>query len=106
MWLGVQSGVVGAFHDMRYRDGSVDLAAGDILLLYTDGTTEARARDGAFFGEDGLRDVVLREVPRGFDGLLDRLLAEVDAFTGNSLDDDVAMVALRFDEVGAPEAGE
>ena len=104
MWLGVQSGVVGAFHDMRYRDGSVDLSAGDILLLYTDGTTEARARDGAFFGEEGLRDAVLREVPEGFDGLLDRLLAEVDAFTGNSLDDDVAMVALRFDAVGLPES--
>ena len=53
MWLGVQSGVVGAFHDMRYRDGSVDLSAGDILLLYTDGTTEARARDGALLWRGG-----------------------------------------------------
>lgn len=99
-WLGVQSGVVGAFHDMVYRNGRVSLSTGDMLLLYTDGTTEARARDGRFFGEDGLRDTVMQEAVRGFDGLLDRLLATVDAFTGNSLDDDVAMVALRFDEVG------
>ena len=42
----------------------------------------------------------MQEGPRGFDGLLDRLLATVEAFTGNSLEDDVAMVALRFDEVG------
>lgn len=99
-WLGVQSGVVGAFHEMTYRNGRVTLNPGDTLLLYTDGTTEARARDGLFFGEDGLRDAVMQEGPRGFDGLLDRLLATVDAFTGNSLDDDVAMVALRFDTVG------
>ncbi len=99
-WLDVQSGVVGAFADMAYRDGKVGLSDGDILLLYTDGTTEARAGDGRFFGEDGLRDAAMREGQRGFEGLLDRLLSTVEAFTGNSLDDDVAMVALRFDEVG------
>ena len=74
--------------------------AGDVLVLYTDGTTEARARDGRFFGEDGLRDTLMREGAQGFDGLLDRLLSTVDDFTGNSLEDDVAMVALRFDKVG------
>jgi hypothetical protein len=42
----------------------------------------------------------MREGVRGFEGLTDRLLASVEAFTGNSLDDDVAMVALRFDQVG------
>lgn len=100
-WLGVQSGVVGAFHDMSYRDGVVDVCKGDIMVLYTDGTTEARSVGGAFFGEEGLRDAVMREGPHDFDGLLDRLLATVEAFTGNRMDDDVAMVALRFDEVGA-----
>lgn len=98
--LDVQSGVVGAFHDMLYQDGEMSLGAGDILMLYTDGTTEARDPRGAFFGEDGLRDALTRETARGFDGLTDRLLATLDDFTGNNLEDDVAMVALRFDEVG------
>jgi serine phosphatase RsbU (regulator of sigma subunit) len=48
-WLGEQSGVVGAFHDMAYHDGHVTLYEGDLLVLYTDGTTEARAADGRFF---------------------------------------------------------
>ena len=103
VWLGVQSGVVGAFHEMTYRNGRISLGEGDVLVLYTDGATEARARDGRFLGEDGLRDVVMRQMQAGYDGLVDRLLAEVDAFTGNSLDDDVAMVALRFDTVGETE---
>ena len=98
--LDVQSGVVGAFHDLSYQDGVTRVRKGDVLLLYTDGTTEARDEHGAFFGETGLREMVMREVPRGFDGLLDRLLATLDAFTGRNLDDDVAMVAVRFDEVG------
>ena len=102
--LDVQSGVVGAFHEMRYRNGSVRLEPGDMLLLYTDGTTEARATDGSFFGEDGLRDAVMSEFPRGFEGVLDRLLSHLDSFTERHLDDDVAMVSLRFDDVrGAGE---
>ena len=83
-----------------YRDGRVPLAAGDVLLLYTDGTTEARRPDGAFFGEEGLRDAVMAEQGRPFEGFLDRMLGMLDEFTGHHLDDDVAMVALRFDEVG------
>ena len=103
--LDVQSGVVGAFHDMEYKNGTVRLHEGDILLLYTDGTTEARSPEGAFFGETGLRDMIMNEVPRGFDGLLNRFLSTLDRYTGRRLDDDVAMVALRFDELGSGDSG-
>lgn len=102
--LDVQSGVVGAFHDMEYKNGTVGLYEGDILLLYTDGTTEARSPEGAFFGETGLRDMIMNEVPRGFDGLLNRFLSTLDRYTGRRLDDDVAMVALRFDELGGVDS--
>ena len=103
--LDVQSGVVGAFHDMEYKNGTIRLHEGDILLLYTDGTTEARSPEGAFFGETGLRDMIMNEVPRGFDGLLNRFLSTLDRYTGRRLDDDVAMVALRFDELGSGDSG-
>lgn len=103
--LDVQSGVVGAFHDMEYKNGTIRLHEGDILLLYTDGTTEARSPEGAFFGETGLRDMIMNEVPRGFDGLLNRFLSTLDRYTGRRLDDDVAMVALRFDELGSADSG-
>ena len=103
--LDVQSGVVGAFHDMEYKNGTIRLHEGDILLLYTDGTTEARSPEGAFFGETGLRDMIMNEVPQGFDGLLNRFLSTLDRYTGRRLDDDVAMVALRFDELGSGDSG-
>ena len=100
--LDVQSGVVGAFHDMVYQDGVVGIEEGDVLILYTDGTTEARSPSGDFFGEQGLRDMVMRESGEGkdFDGFLERLLATLERFCGGSLNDDVSMVALRFDVVG------
>ena len=97
--LDVQSGVVGAFHDISYVDGVARLERGDVLLLYTDGTTEARDASGAFFGDEGLRDMVMRESAgeKPFDGFVERLLGALDAFTGHNLEDDVAMVAVRFD---------
>ena len=99
--LDEQSGVVGAFRGMSYHDGRVRLREGDRLLLYTDGVTEARSPSGAFFGEQGLRDAVMEEAGGDYGHMLDRLLARLDVFTARSLDDDVAMVTLRFDELGA-----
>lgn len=107
-FLDVQSGVVGAFKDLSYVDGTVELSPGDVLLLYTDGTTEARDPSGAFFGEDGLRELVMRECAPGkrFDGFVERLLDAVDAFTHQSLEDDMALLALRYDGLGEKDAGE
>ena len=51
--------------------------------------------------EQGLRDAVMEEASGDYEHMLDRLLARLDAFTGRSLDDDVAMVTLRFDDLGA-----
>lgn len=104
--LDVQSGVVGAFHDIAYQDGVTRFSTGDVLLLYTDGTTEARDPAGAFFGEEGLREAVMRESADGrpFEGFVGRLLTTLDDFTGNNLEDDVAMVALRFDDAPAASA--
>ena len=96
--LDVQSGVVGAFEEMHYQDGVVQLNTGDTLVLYTDGVTEARDKNGAFFGEDGLREAVMREIEVGPKGLLNRLLATLDVFTGRNLEDDVAMVRLTIAE--------
>ncbi len=102
--LTVQSGVVGAFETMVYEAGTFRFSAGDILFMYTDGAIEARNPDREFFGERRLFDVLLSASASGVEGLCQSVLAELDAFTGSVLDDDIAMVALRFD-VDATTAG-
>ncbi len=101
--LDVQSGVVGAFPGMFYREGEVALAEGDVLLLYTDGATEARSPAGAFFGEEGLRDLVLSLCAAGSGDLAHDVLEAIDEFTGRRLDDDVALVDVTFDTLGDGE---
>lgn len=95
--MSVQSVVVGAFETMSYEAGSFEFSPGDILFMYTDGAIEARDPAGDFFGEQRLRDTLLREASSGIDGLCGRVLSALDAFAASALEDDVAMVALRFD---------
>ena len=98
--LTVQSGVVGAFETMAYEGGSFAFNEGDILFMYTDGAVEARNAGREFFGERRLFDVLLQASSKGVEGLCDSVLSALDTFSGSALDDDIALVALRFDRAG------
>jgi DNA-binding NarL/FixJ family response regulator len=88
MALGMEEG--GAWQQKIAR-----LAAGDLLLLYTDGVTEAQKRGGAFFGEQRLLDVLRRNKERSAREVLENVLDEVDTFTGGvKRQDDIALVVM------------
>ncbi|MFB7176811.1 PP2C family protein-serine/threonine phosphatase [Streptomyces sp. NPDC056257] len=68
-------------------------AAGDVLLLYTDGVLEARDREGAFYPLAERVAACSGMHPRA---LLDHLCRDLLAHaTGNTLGDDAAMVAIE-----------
>jgi sigma-B regulation protein RsbU (phosphoserine phosphatase) len=81
------------FYGSSHRKPDViHLGLGDLLLLYTDGVTEAR-RDRQLFGSERLQRLMSRKrisAERLPDLVLDRVLA----FSGGTLRDDVAMLAL------------
>lgn len=86
---------------MVYENGTFSFNPGDILFRYTDGALRMpRRAAGEFFGEARLREVLLRAAAEGVEGLCAQVLDELDAFTGSALDDDIALVALRFDRRG------
>lgn len=71
----------------------VDFAPGDMMLLYTDGTTEARDRDGVFFRLDEPHPSWAR-LPDP-DPLLDHILRAVHEHAGPRLGDDLALLAVK-----------
>jgi sigma-B regulation protein RsbU (phosphoserine phosphatase) len=76
--------------------GELDLAAGDLLLLLTDGVTEAQNREGEFFEADRVLRCVAEA--RGEDAarIVRRLLTAVAAFTAEEPQrDDVTAVVCR-----------
>ena len=66
----------------------VGLESGDALLLYTDGVTEARNANGAFFP-------LTERLTRSPDWTLDNLLDELVRHSGGQLDDDAALVLAQ-----------
>ena len=58
-------GDVRSFTKPEVSVGSEHLEPGDLLLLYTDGVTEARSPDGDFFGVQRLTDLVIRNLAAG-----------------------------------------
>jgi serine phosphatase RsbU (regulator of sigma subunit) len=79
----------------------VPFPPGSLLVLHTDGLTEARNAADAFYDlAEGLRG---RRFP-GPAALLDHLLAEVGAHTGGHRNDDMALLAVMRDPAGPPAA--
>lgn len=82
------------------RTGQRAIAAGDVLVLTTDGLTDRVGEAGARFGEKRLRELMVR-YPMGRDGasvlpLRDAIVAEVDAFGGPApADDDLTLIVCQ-----------
>jgi len=84
--LGVQEGA-------RYPLAAAELEPGDVLVVYTDGLTEA-PRDGEPFGEERVWDVLDRHAHRRAADVLEELLAAVRAWGDGPLDD-LTIVVLK-----------
>lgn len=80
--------------DWRASEARHALAAGDAVVLVSDGVAAARNRDGAPWGERRLQRT-LRELGAGAHDVADATLAAVDGHVGDArLDDDVLIVAV------------
>jgi hypothetical protein len=82
-----------------FEERSVQLQQGDVLLLYTDGITEAEDREGNFFGEDRLCALLGKYRDLKPIQLIKQLLESVHRFTGEEpLHDDLTLVVMRVEE--------
>ncbi len=89
--------LVGLIEEAEYTDLTIALQPGDGLLLVTDGVAECFNREGEAFGEARLIDVLASAGPISLDGLLDRIVAELDRFSdGIPASDDVTALVVRF----------
>jgi phosphoserine phosphatase RsbU/P len=88
--------VVGAFPIARYQEKTVALEHGDLLVAYTDGVTEPENVYGEMFGEDRLKDMVVKYARSDSSELIARTMEAVVLWTGSSeLQDDMTMVVAR-----------
>jgi sigma-B regulation protein RsbU (phosphoserine phosphatase) len=77
-----------------YYSRELPLMPGDVVLLYTDGLTEARS-GGQLFGEDRIAAIVRRDPGQDAGVMAKQLLEAARDFASGPLTDDVAILAVR-----------
>jgi sigma-B regulation protein RsbU (phosphoserine phosphatase) len=88
--------VVGAFPVAKYEEKTVTLEQGDLLLAYTDGIVEPENVYGEMFGEDRLKDMLVKYAKADSGELIARTMEAVVQWTGaGELQDDMTMVVAR-----------
>jgi serine phosphatase RsbU (regulator of sigma subunit)/putative methionine-R-sulfoxide reductase with GAF domain len=87
---------LGVVENARIEERTLPLRSGDVLLLYTDGLTEAFSAEGEMFGEARLRALLQHEAWHSAPALLQSIQNQVRAFVGDApLTDDMTLLAAR-----------
>src|SRR5215510_13600337 len=82
--------------DAEYREGRTQLQKGDVLVIYSDGVTEAVSPTGEEFGATRLYEVVSRNVEASAAGIRDRIESSLTKFAqGTSAADDITLVIVK-----------
>lgn len=90
--------VLGLFEAATFEQEQVMLEKGDVLLVFSDGVTEAMNEKNDEFGDDHLVSLVRNRHGQDPKRVLEELAREVKKFTGDALQsDDVTMMVVRFD---------
>lgn len=96
-WLDVGGPVLGLLSIATYQTGEVHLAPGDLVIVYSDGVTEARSTTDEEFGRDRLLEVARAGRGQKPDVVLEALLGAVSRFShGAAQADDITALVFRF----------
>jgi len=87
---------LGVLEGIALEEHALEMEPGDLLLMYTDGVTDAVNPREEEFGVDRLAEVVVSNAHLSVEGLVDEIMRAVTDFAGEGVRfDDVTMVALK-----------
>lgn len=100
-WLRPTGAAIGLVEEHQYQANQLQLAQGDILLLYTDGVTEAVNSRQEVFGSQRLAELVRSNAHLAAQELL-RAVRQgwVDFMGDRTADDDVTLVIGKVNRIG------
>jgi sigma-B regulation protein RsbU (phosphoserine phosphatase) len=94
--LGGDGMLLGLIEEVLLEELDVKLNPGDLLVLYTDGVTDANSPQGELFGMERLRETVCAAGEQSAQGLCDSVFARLEEFQGGGAQfDDIALLIAR-----------
>jgi phosphoserine phosphatase RsbU/P len=91
--FGRMGSLVGVLEAPGFSDTTIELQLGDVIVMYTDGVTEARSKGGEFYG-DGRLATLLAAHSGSVSALSEGLVEEVMKFQSGQPRDDIALVTV------------
>ncbi len=89
--------VVGAMEDSEYTTRTITMGRNDIILLYTDGVTEAMNTASELYGEERLVSAAIGRETDDVHGFISEIREDVRSFSnGANQSDDITMLALKY----------
>jgi sigma-B regulation protein RsbU (phosphoserine phosphatase) len=86
---------LGVIEDQTWEQRSIEFSPHDLLVLYTDGVTEAQSGAGEFFGDRRLIRAIQENLTQPVEQLEDGIISAVSAFVGDAAQfDDIAILSL------------
>gem|GEM_PF-2029149 len=85
---------IGIIADYAYREKSIQVRLGNLLVAYTDGVLEARA-DSEFFGEGRLEETLLETIGKHAQETANSIIDACLAFSRGRLTDDIALLVMK-----------
>ncbi|MFQ5595633.1 MAG: PP2C family protein-serine/threonine phosphatase, partial [Anaerolineae bacterium] len=96
LWLRPTGPAIGLVEDFEYREEAISLQPGDLLVLYTDGVTEAVNANNEEYGPERLAALVRRARTRAASEVIQAVRRELEEFSdGRQLADDTTIVVCR-----------
>ena len=87
---------LGIMADAEFREGKTQLHPGDVLVIYSDGVSEAVNPTGEEFGPTRLYEVVARNLDASASGIRDRIESALTKFCqGTPAADDITLVIVK-----------
>ena len=88
--------IIGTFLDEPYEQETIQLQSGDVLVVYTDGVTEALNPAGVEFGEEKLRSTVIESLQFPARETAKKVIAKVLEWQGQaSQHDDITLAVVK-----------
>ncbi|MCE5324592.1 SpoIIE family protein phosphatase [bacterium] len=98
MELELQGGGLGFYDGFVYAEANMELMPGDVMVMITDGITEARSASGEQFDKEGVKQYLMKGRHRDLNSLAQGIVESARRHAGGDLQDDAAVVVVQINK--------
>ena len=87
---------LGLMKNADYKLHLESIETGEVLVVFSDGVTEARNKQGEFYGSDRLKSLLLDKNEMSVNNIGNKIIDEINKFSSDSrLNDDLSLIILK-----------